>query len=147
MWRRGGVAAADARSVLGGSKHLIGLDMRRLATWSRQRVQVLWVAWFGLLVGLVVLDVRRQWHRQGPAAVSAVADSVGQSVIRVAPDSAAMASQPLQALPGQHTDFVYSVVADDVALLKTVLILIGPPGILTAVWLYARHRWHPGPPT
>ena len=91
--------------------------MRHLATWSRRRIQVLWLAWFSLLVGLVVLDVWRQWQRQ---KVKAPAE--------------------------QHTDLVYSVVANDVALLKTVLIIIGPPGMLTALWLYARHRWHPGPP-
>jgi hypothetical protein len=124
--------------------------MGRLATWSSRRVQAVWLAWFGLLVGLVVLDVWQLWQRQAPAAVSVVFDSVRDSVMRVAPESTAMATgqnKPLQALPEQHTDIVYSVVADDVALLKTVLILIGPPGILTALWLYTRHRWHPGPPT
>ena len=124
--------------------------MGHLATWSRRRVQALWLAWFGLLVGLVVLDVRRQWQRQGPAAVSVVADSIRDSVMRMAleqPTPAAGQSKRPQALPEQHTDFVYSVVGDDVALLKTVLVLFGPPGILTALWLYARHRWHPGPPT
>jgi hypothetical protein len=55
-------------------------------------------------------------------------------------------TRPLGAPAEQHTDLVYSVVADDVALLKTVLIIIGPPGLLTALWLYARHRWHQGPP-
>ena len=92
--------------------------MRHLATWSRRRIQVLWLAWFGLLVALFVLDVWRQWQRQ-----------------------------KLEAPPEQHTDLVYSVVADDVARLKTVLIIIGPPGLLTALWLYAGHRWHPGPPS
>jgi hypothetical protein len=110
-----------------------GPNVRHLATWSRRRVQVLWLAWFGLLVGVLVLDVGRQWQRQKLAA----------------PKSAGMASsesKPLEPLPEQHTDLVYSVVADDVALWKTVLILIGPPGLLTALWLYARHRWHPGSP-
>jgi hypothetical protein len=92
--------------------------MRHLANWSRGRIQVLWLAWFGLLVGFVVLDVWRQWQRQ-----------------------------KLEAPPEQHTDLVYSVVADDVDLFKTVLIIIGPPGLLTAIWLYARHRWQPKPST
>jgi hypothetical protein len=107
--------------------------MRHLATWSRRRIQVLWLAWFGLLAGLFVLDVWRQWQRHRSAA----------------PESAAMANRgtkPLGALPEQHTDLVYSVVADDVALLKTVLIIIGPPGLLTVLWLYVRHRWRPRPP-
>jgi hypothetical protein len=107
--------------------------MRHLATWSGRRIQVLWLAWLGLLVGVVVPDVRRQWQSQKLAA----------------PKSAAMASgenKSLEALPEQHTDFVYSVVPDDVALLKIVLILIGPPGILTAIWLYARYRRHQAPP-
>ena len=92
--------------------------MRHLAAWSPRRIQLLWLAWFGLLAGLFVLDVWRQWQRE-----------------------------KLAAPPEQHTDLVYSVVADDVAVLKTVMILFGPPGILTALWLYARHRRHPEPPT
>ena len=124
--------------------------MGHLATWSSRRVQALWLAWFGLLVGFVVLDVWRQRQSQAPPAVSMVADSIRDSVIRMAPESAtttAGQSKRLQSLPEQHTDFVYSVVLDDVALLKAVLILFGPPGILTALWLYARHRWHRGPST
>jgi len=107
--------------------------MRHLAAWSRRRIQVLWLAWLGLLVGLFVLDLGRQWQSQKLAA----------------PKSAALANggTPFVRAPEQHTDLVYSVVADDVAVLKTVMILFGPPGILTALWLYARHRRHPEPPT
>jgi hypothetical protein len=96
--------------------------MRRLATWSNRRVQALWLAWFGLVGCLVMVKLWRQWQRQAPAPVSAV-------------------------LPEQHTDYVYSVVFDDVALLKTALLLLGPPAILTALWLYLRHGSHRGPPT
>ena len=124
--------------------------MGHLATWSSRRVQALWLAWFGLLVGLVVLDVWREWQSQAPAPVLVAAHSIRDSVMRMAPESTTMTtgqSKRLQSLPEQHTDFVYSVVVDDVALLKAVLILFGPPGILTALWLYARHGWHRGPST
>jgi len=124
--------------------------MGGLATWSSRRVSALWLAWFGLLSCLVVLNVWRQWRDRAPPAVSEVPDSIVGSVLRAPTDSAAVATgenKRLKVLPEQHTDFVYSVVVDDVALLKWILVLVGPPGILTAVWLYARHRWHPGPPT
>ena len=117
--------------------------MDRLATWSSRQVLALWLAWVSLLVCLGMLDVRRQWQSQAPAPGSEVTDSIVDSVVRMAAESAAMATgqrKRLQVLPEQHTDFVYSVVVDDIALLKTVLALLGPPGILTALWLYARHR-------
>ena len=103
--------------------------MAGLATWSSRRVSALWLAWFGLLSCLVVLNVWRQWRDRAPAAVA-----TGEN-------------KRLAVLPEQHTDLVYSVVVDDIPLLKWILLLVCPPGILTAVWLYARHRWHPGSPT
>lgn len=124
--------------------------MGGLATWSNRRLQALWLAWVGLLVCLVVVKLWRQWQRPAPAPISAVPDSLVDSVWRMTADSAAVTTphgNRLQVLPEQHTDFVYSVVVDDVALLKTVLLLLGPPGLLTALWLYLRHSSHRGPPT
>jgi hypothetical protein len=96
--------------------------MRGLATWSKRRIQALWLAWFGVVGCLVVVKLWRQWQRQAPAPVSAV-------------------------LPEQHTDYVYSVVIDDVLLWKTVLLLLGPPALVTVLWLYLRHGFRRGPPT
>jgi hypothetical protein len=110
--------------------------MAPLATWTSRRILTLWLAWFGLLAALAGLNVRRQWQRQAPASVSAESPGVVTG-----------GSEHLKVLPQQHTDFVYSVVVDNGALLKAVLVLLGPPGILTAAWLYARRRWQPGPPT
>jgi hypothetical protein len=110
--------------------------MPPLATSTSRRILTLWLAWFGLLAALVVLNVRRQWQRQAPASVSAESPGVATG-----------GSKRLKVLPQQHTDFVYSVVVDNSALLKAVLVLPGPPGFLTAVWLYVRRRWQPGPPT
>jgi|1185.fasta_scaffold695207_2 hypothetical protein len=107
------------------------LDSR--TTW---RILALWLAWFGLLATLVVLNLHREWQRQASARVSVESPGLG-----------AGESNRLKVLPNEHTDFVYSVVVDNEALLKTVLLLLGPPGILTAVWLYVRRRWEPGPPT
>ena len=95
--------------------------MRGLATWSNRRVRALWLAWFALVGCLVAVKLWRHWQRQAPAPVSA-------------------------GLPEQHTDYVYSVVLDDVALLKTALLLLGPPALLTALWLYLRHGSHKRPP-
>ena len=110
--------------------------MAPLDSWTSRRILAIWLAWFGLLAALVVLKVWRQWQRQATARVSAESPGVATGE-----------SGRLKVLPEQHTDFVYSVVVDNGALLKTVLLLLGPPGILTAVWLYARRRWEPGPPT
>jgi hypothetical protein len=110
--------------------------MAPLATWTSRRILTLWLAWFGLLAALAGLNVRRQWQRQAPASVSAESPGVVTG-----------GSEHLKVLPQQHTDFLYSVVVDNGALLKAVLVLLGPPGILTAAWLYARRRWQPGPPT
>ncbi len=95
--------------------------MRGPATWSGGKVRAVRLAWFGLVGCLFVVKLWRQWQRQAPAPVSAV-------------------------LPEQHTDYVYSVVLDDVALLKTALLLLGPPALLTALWLYLRHGSHKRPP-
>jgi hypothetical protein len=117
--------------------------MRPLAAWSGRRVLGLGLAWFGLLVGLLALSSRRQWQRQIRAAELAPADSIARST----PDSAPAVvsnNKRLQVPPEQHTDFVYSVVFDDVDLLKTGLLLFGPPGLLAVLWLYGRHRRHRG---
>src|SRR6476620_3676631 len=103
--------------------------MRHLATWSSSRVLTLWLTWFGLLLSLFVLHVR-QVRRQ----------SQSQAAPIVSAESASMAAEPGQrrtVLPEQHTDFVYSIVLDPEALPKTLWLLVGPPGIVTAVWLYA----------
>jgi hypothetical protein len=110
--------------------------MAPLATSTGQRILPLWLAWFGLLAALVLLNVRRQWQRQAPASVSAESPGVVTG-----------GGKRLKILPQQHTDFVYSVVLDNGTLLKAVLLLLGPPGLLTAVWLYTRRRRPPGPPT
>jgi hypothetical protein len=123
---------------------------RSLAAWSNRRLQALWLACVGLLVCLVVVKLWHQWQRQPPAPISEVPDSIVDSVWRMTAESAAVTAPQgnrLQVLPEQHTDFVYSVVVDDVALLKTVLLLLGPPGLLTALWLYMRHGSGRRPPT
>jgi hypothetical protein len=109
--------------------------MAPVDTWTSRRILALWLAWFGLLAALLLLNVRRQWHRQ--AAASARAES---------PAVASGQSKRLKGVPEQHTDFVYSVVVDNTALLEAVLLLVGPPGIPTAVWLYVRRLRRPGPP-
>ena len=119
-------------------KHPTAPEMGGPATWSSQRVGALWLAWFGLLGCLLVLNVWRQWRDRAPPAVSEALDSAAVATGE---------NKPLQVLPEQHTDFVYSVVVDDVAMLNWIFVLVGPPGILTAVWLYTRHRRRPGPPT
>jgi|SRR5215210_4268292 len=120
--------------------------MRRLATWSGRLVLGLWLAWFGLLVGLAALSLRRQWRRQVGAAELALPDSTARPAADSAP-AVVSKGKRLQAPPEQHTDFVYSVVSDEVDLLKTGLVLFGPPGLLTGLWLCARHRRHPEGPT
>jgi len=120
--------------------------IRGLATWSGRMVLGLWLAWFGLLIIFVALSVRRQWQSQVRAAVSAQADSSARPSADSAP-TAVSEKKRLQSLPEQHTDVVYSVVGDDVDLLKTSLVLFGPPGLLTVLWLYARHRRDPEGPT
>lgn len=110
--------------------------MAPLDSRTSRRILALWLAWFGLVAALFVLDVRREWQRLASARVSAKSSGVGTGE-----------SKRLEVLPEQHTDFVYSVVVDNRTLLKTVLLLLAPPGTLTAVWLYVRRRWEPGPPT
>jgi hypothetical protein len=110
--------------------------MAPLATWISRRILALWLAWFGLLAAVVVLNVRRQWQRQTSASAPAESQPI-----------ATKESTRLTVLPEQHTDFVYSVVIDNAALVKAILVLVGPPGILTAVWLLLRRRREPGPPT
>jgi hypothetical protein len=120
--------------------------MRGLATWSGRMVLGLWLAWFGLLIIFVALSVRRQWQSQVAAAVFALPDSTAGPSADSAP-TAVTEKKRLQSLPEQHTDVVYSVVVDDVDLLRTSLVLFGPPGLLTVLWLYARHRRDPQGPT
>jgi hypothetical protein len=120
--------------------------MRALATWSGRMVLGLWLAWFGLLVGFVALSVRRQWRSQVAAAVFALPDSTARPSGDSAP-TAVSGKERLQSLPEQHTDVIYSVVGDQIDLLKTSLVLFGPPGLLTVLWLYARHRRDPEGPT
>jgi hypothetical protein len=85
--------------------------MAPLDTRTSRRILALWLAWFGLLAALIGLKARREWQRRASAG------------------------------PEQHTDLVYSVVVDKRTLLKTILAVVGPPGILTWVWLYLRRRW------
>jgi hypothetical protein len=120
--------------------------MRRLAAWSGQLVLGSWLAWFALQVGFVVLSVRRLWQSQVRAAVLVLPHSTARPAADSAP-AVVSKGKRLQAPPEQHTDLVYSVVSDEVGLLKTGLVLFGPPGLLTVLWLYARHRRHPQGPT
>jgi hypothetical protein len=95
--------------------------MRRLAAWSGQRVLVLWVVWFALLASLFALYVQSQRRSQAAVAIHPV------------PDRGSMSEQ--------HTDLVFSVVGDPTVLrLEATLLVLGPPGLLTILWLYARHR-------
>jgi hypothetical protein len=110
--------------------------MAPLETRTSRGILALWLAWFGLLAALVALNLRREWQRQPSARVFAEPSGIGPGE-----------SKRLKVLPEQHTDFVYSVVLARGTLLKTVFVLLGPPGVLTAVWLYARRRWEPGPRT
>jgi hypothetical protein len=109
--------------------------MAPLATSNSQRILALWLAWFGLLAALVLIDVRRQRQSQAPGTVSAQSPGVPTG-----------GSNRLKVLPQQHTDFVYSVVVDNGTMVKAALLLLGPPVLLTAVWLYARRRSQPRPP-
>jgi hypothetical protein len=119
--------------------------MRRLAAWSGRLVLGLWLAWFGLLVGLVALTLRREWRRQVGAEL-VLPDSIASPAADSAP-AVVSQGQPLQTRPEQHTDFVYSVVTHEIDLLRTGLVLFGPPGLLTVVWLRARRRRHPEAPS
>ena len=112
--------------------------MGRLAAWSGRKILALWAAWFGLLSGLFVLHVR-QVRRQLQSEASPVVPAES------GPRSAELGQRP-SGLPEQHTDLVYSVVFDTKALLKEILVLVGPPGIATALWVYARRRRDPEPP-
>ena len=111
--------------------------MRRLASWSSYQVLRVWLAWCGLVVVLLAFNFIRYLQMSGRAerpqssAESLVLDTSGS-----APNSAI--HQRLKYLPEQHTDFVYSVVIDRMLLLKFSILLIGPPALLTAAWLYAR---------
>ncbi|MFL5471088.1 MAG: hypothetical protein ACJ8AM_01910 [Gemmatimonadales bacterium] len=113
-----------------------------MATWSGRLILGLWLAWFGLLAGLVAVNIWRQWRTQVAAAVYALPDSTARPSAESAP-TAVGEKKRLQSLPEQHTDVVYSVVAEEVDLLKTSLALFGPPGLLTVLWWYARHRREP----
>jgi hypothetical protein len=138
---RAGEAPQLIRGQLGGAQIQRG-GMRGLATWSGRMVLGLWLAWFGLLVGFVALSVRRQWRSQVAAPVFALSDSTARPSADSAPTTVS-GKKGLQSPPEQHTDVIYSVVGDEVDLLKTSLVLFGPPGLLTVLWLYARHRRGP----
>jgi hypothetical protein len=97
--------------------------MRRLADWSGRRVLALWLVWFVLLASIVTLYLRSRWRSQSPAVTQNVSD--------------------LGPVAEQHTDVVVSVVGNPAVLrLEALLLLLGPPAFLTALWLYARHRRH-----
>jgi hypothetical protein len=49
--------------------------------------------------------------------------------------------------PEKHTDFVYSIVIDRVILLRWAIVVLGPPTLLTAAWLYSRRSPRPEQPT
>src|SRR4051812_22292117 len=103
------------------------------------------MAWFGILACVFAFKVGRQWQRAAPAGVpESTPASVKSQTAEPAPTAAEHAR--LQYLPEQHTDYVYSVVPGDVTL-KDLLVLIGPPGLLTFAWVYARRRRHPRAPT
>jgi hypothetical protein len=96
--------------------------MRPLVTWSGQRVFTLWLVWFALLASAFALYIRSERSSQAPVAAQRTPDVE------------------------QHTDLVISVVGNPTVLrLKALLLLLGPPGLLTVLWLYARQRRHRAP--
>jgi hypothetical protein len=95
--------------------------MRRLAAWSGRRVLALWLVWFVLLASIVALYLGSQRRIRAPVATRTVSD--------------------LGPVAEQHTDVVVSVVGNPTVLrLEALVLLLGPPGFLTALWLYARQR-------
>jgi hypothetical protein len=101
--------------------------MRPLATWSGQRVLTLWFVWVALLVSLFALYVRSERSSRAPVTTEDLPD--------------------LRPGVEQHTDVVISVVGNPTVLrLEAALLLLGPPGLLTLLWLYARYRRHRVPP-
>ena len=116
--------------------------MRRLAAWSGQRILAVWLGWFGLLVGLLVFQLQRQIHYDRMAVSQqpgAITDS-GSHQTRMSPSRGDPPRPHLELLPEQHTDFVYSVVPEAGETTEAALVLLAPPGLLTALWLYARRR-------
>ncbi len=101
--------------------------MRRLAAWSGRRVLALWLVWFALLASIVALYLGSQWRNREPVATQTVSD--------------------LQPVAEQHTDVIVSVMGNPTVLrLEALLLLVGPPGLLTVLWLYALQRRHRTPP-
>ena len=116
--------------------------MRRLASWSLARVVGAWLAWFGLIVAALAFDVMRHWQTSAPAQRPESAVEPG------GPDTFGTANTARQqTLPEQHTDFVYSFVIDRVILLRWAVVVLGPPTLLTAAWLYSRRSPRPDHPT
>jgi hypothetical protein len=101
--------------------------MRRLAAWSGRRVLALWLVWFVLLASIIALYLGSQRRSRDPVATQMVSD--------VGP------------VAEQHTDVVVSVVGNPTVLrLEALVLLLGPPGLLTVLWLYARQRRRRMPP-
>ncbi|HZI77242.1 MAG TPA: hypothetical protein VFD73_25030 [Gemmatimonadales bacterium] len=112
--------------------------MRRLASWSLDRVVGAWLAWFGLIVAALAFDVMRHWQTSAPAQRPESAAEPGKLDMIGAANTA---RQPT--VPEQHTDFVYSVVVDRMMLMKLAILVIGPPTLLTGAGLYSRRSTHP----
>ena len=122
--------------------------MRHLAAWSSQLVLALWLVWFGLVLGSVGLRIQREVHRQISAASPQGLESIPESLpakTNPAASEPALQRGRLKSLPEQHTDFVYSVTPTTTGSLKAIIVLCGPPGLLTLLWLEARRR-HPQVP-
>jgi hypothetical protein len=117
-----------------------------VTSWSLATISLVWLAWFALIVGVLAFNVRRQWQAsvRGKTPASP-AEALGFDTAGAASNTARPPA--VKYLPEQHTDFVYSVVLDRVTILKFAVLFIGPPGLLTAAWLYGRRNRHPGRPT
>ena len=120
--------------------------MRRLTCWSLAQISLVWLAWFALIVGVLAFDLRRHWQASVEGQrLASPAEALGFDTAGSASNTARPST--VRHLPEQHTDFVYSVVLDRVTILKFAILFIGPPGLLTAAWLYRRRPRHPGRPT
>jgi hypothetical protein len=112
--------------------------MRRLAAWPGHRIFLVWLGWFGLLVGLMLFQLARQIHHYRMTVSQQPQTITDSGSSRPAPRNDSRGH--LELLPEQHTDFVYSVVVEPGESTKAGLVLLVPPGLLTALWVYARRR-------
>ena len=113
--------------------------MKPLRNWSYRQIALTWLGWLGFLLALEVFVAWKAIEHQ-----RLTKEAERQRTVPAQTDST---HHHLTAVPTQHTEVIFNYVGMAPLSVTNLLVLVGPPGIVTLAWLWTRRRRSDAAPT